>query len=80
MKDDLNYFIDFLIGGALSIVFVFTGKYDNDTLYIVGLFMYLHVFLSLQRKYDRLKRRLKRYQKATESYIRLTEFDYDGKE
>ena len=75
MRSDLKFIVDFTLGGVLSLIFVFCGKYDNDGLYVVGLIMYAHLFWSIQMKYERLERRLKKYQKAANELIRLTEHD-----
>lgn len=78
MHSDFKFFIDFTLGGVLSLIFVFCGKYDNDGLYVVGLIMYAHLFWSMQAKYERLERRLKKYQKAANEVIRLAEQNNDS--
>lgn len=64
MRSEIRFFINFFIWGVVSLIFVFAGKYDSASVYLLGLFAYSHLFWSHIYDIERLEKRLKQTKAA----------------
>lgn len=69
MRSEIRFFIGFFIWGIVSLIFVFAGKYDSEAAYLLGLFMYAHLFWSHLYDIERLEKRLKQSKAAYKSAL-----------
>ena len=64
MRSEIRFFINFFIWGVVSLIFVFAGKYDSASVYLLGLFAYSHLFWTHIYDIERLEKRLKQTKAA----------------
>lgn len=80
MFSEFFAFAEFTIALIISLFFVLAGKYDSDGLYVVSLIAYVLTFMSMQTKYIKLSKRLRKYKKAADRAVRLAELNNDSEE